>query len=337
MEIAVTGVTGFIGSHVFRAAAERGHDIRVLVRKPWNPPETKGTVSVFQGDVRDEESLRPFLRGADALIHVAGVNTPSSKQRDNIYSSNVEGARLILKTAQQAEVRRMVVTGSTAALGTRGRGKMNDEDTPFNLQNASTDYELSKYEEEKAVLDLHRNEGAPVIVVQPSACVGPGDEKPTYTGKLIIDYLQRKLPGYFDTRHNYVDVRDVAEGHLLALEKGEIGERYLLCGDDNILLSEFFGLLESLTGVKPPRLKLPLWMVFPLAYANHALWKITGTDPIIRISTAKRAWYDLYYSNQKAKKQLGYTTHNLRDALRDEIEWFLKNGRLDPQTIELRD
>lgn len=174
------------------------------------------------------------------------------------------------------------------------------------------------------------------MIVQPAACVGPGDIKPTNTGKLILDYINRKMPGYFDTRHNYVDVRDVAEGHLLALEKGETGERYLLCGDDNLLLSEFFDLIRSLTGTEPPRLKLPLWMVFPLAYANHVLWKITGRDPLVRISTAKRAWYDLYYSNRKAKEQLGYAPHSLRDALRDEIEWFLQNGRLDPRTVKLR-
>ena len=336
MEIAITGVTGFIGSHVFQAAARRGHDIRVLTRRPWDPPETSGSVSVFQGDVRDEAALQPFLEGADALIHVAGVNTPSSKQRENIFSSNVDGARLVLTTAHKAGLQKIVLTGSTAALGTQGRGQMNDEDTPFNLQHASTDYELSKHREEELALTLCREEGVPVVIAQPSACVGPGDEKPTFTGKLILDYLQRKLPGYFDTRHNYVDVRDVAEGHLLALEKGAVGERYLLCGDDNLLLSEFFDLLRDLTGVEPPRLKLPLWMVFPLAYANHVLWKISGIDPIIRISTAKRAWYDLYYSNRKAKEQLGYETHSLRDALRDEIEWFLENGRLDPQTVKLR-
>ncbi len=260
---------------------------------------------------------------------------PLSAQRENIFTSNVEGTKLILRAAKKAGVRRIVHTGSTAALGCAGRGKRNNEATPCNLWNASSDYERSKYLGEKTALELFAQEDIPVLIAQPAAAVGPGDAKPTYTGKLILDYLNRALPGYFDTRHNYVDVRSVAAGHLLALEKGEPGQRYLLCGDDNLLLSEYFALLRELTGVPPPRLKLPLLAVFPLAYACQALFHLTGRDPFIRVSTAKRAWCNLYYSNQKAKDQLGYAPRPLKDALRDEIEWFLRNGMLDPAKVKL--
>lgn len=333
MHIAITGASGYIGSHVVEQALNRGHTVRILVRHSIQNP-AKG-VQVCQGDLRDDKALIPFLDGADALLNVAGVNTPSSNQRDNIFSSNVEGVKLILRTAHQRGVKKIVHTGSTAALGCRGRGLVNDETTAFNLWNASTDYERSKYLGEEAALELHRKEGVPVLIAQPAACVGPGDIKPTYTGKLILDFINRKLPGYFDIRHNYVDVRDVAVGHLLALEKGNVGERYLLCGDDNILLSEFFAMITQLTGIPAPLLKLPLWMVFPLAYTNHILWKVTGKDPLIRVSTVKRAWMDMYYSNAKAKQVLGYSPRPLRLALRDEIEWFLARGHLNGSNIKL--
>ncbi len=333
--LCITGANGFIGSHVALQAAEKGYALRLLLRRDLRPELRDLGAQVFRGDVRNEAELAPFLDGADALLHVAGVNTPSSAQRENIFTSNVEGTKLILRAAKKAGVRRIVHTGSTAALGCAGRGKRNNEDTPFNLWNASTDYERSKYLGEKTALELFAQEDIPVLIAQPAAAVGPGDAKPTYTGKLILDYLNRALPGYFDTRHNYVDVRSVAAGHLLALEKGEPGQRYLLCGDDNLLLSEYFALLRELTGVPPPRLKLPLLAVFPLAYACQALFHLTGRDPFIRVSTAKRAWCNLYYSNQKARDQLGYAPRPLKDALRDEIEWFLRNGRLDPAKVKL--
>ena len=333
--LCITGANGFIGSHVALQAAEKGYALRLLLRRDLRPELRDLGAQVYRGDVRNQADLAPFLEGADALLHVAGVNTPSSAQRENIFTSNVEGTKLILRAAKNAGVRRIVHTGCTAALGCAGRGKLNSEDTPFNLWNASTDYERSKYLGEKTALELFAQEDSPVLIAQPAAAVGPGDAKPTYTGKLILDYLNRALPGYFETRHNYVDVRSVAAGHLLALEQGEPGQRYLLCGDDNLLLSEYFALLRELTGVPPPRLKLPLLAVFPLAYACQALFHLTGRDPFIRVSTAKRAWCNLYYSNQKAKDRLGYAPRPLKDALRDEIDWFLRHGMLDPAKVKL--
>ncbi len=339
MELAITGATGFIGSHVVDAALASGYRVRILVRSDsagmipaW---KFKG-VHVYQGDIRDASSLAPFLTGADALCHVAGVNTPTSRQKDNILSSNVDGTRLILQTAKKAGVKKIVYTGSAAALGSSRKGAMNNENTPFNLWNASTDYERSKYLGEKTALDLCARENVPVVIVQPSACVGPGDVKPTYTGKLILDFINRRLPGYFDIRNNFVDVRAVARGHLLALEKGCIGQRYLLCGDDNILLSEFFGMITEYTGVPAPRLKLPLWMVFPLAYACQFGWHLFRIDPFIRVSTVKRAWLNMHYDNSKAKSQLGFAPPSVRIALRDELQWMLDRGMLDRRQITLQ-
>jgi dihydroflavonol-4-reductase len=333
--LCLTGANGFIGSHVAGQAAAQGYRLRLLLRSDPQPAIRDLGAQIFRGDVRNDADLIPFLEGADALLHVAGVNTPSSSRRDDIFTSNVEGTKQILRAAHKAGVARIVHTGSTAALGCAGRGRMNDETTAFNLWNASTDYERSKYLGEKTALELFAQEGVPVMIAQPAAAVGPGDVKPTYTGKLIIDYIRRALPGYFDTRHNFVDVRSVAAGHLLVLEKGVLGERYLLCGDDNLLLSEYFALIQELTGVPPPKLKLPLLAVFPLAYVCQIAHKLTGKDPFIRVSTVKRAWCDLAYSNQKAKTQLGYAPLPLKDALRDEIEWFLRNGKLDPARVKL--
>jgi dihydroflavonol-4-reductase len=250
-------------------------------------------------------------------------------------SSNVDGVKQIISRAHQCGVRRIIHTGSTAALGCSGRGRMNNEDTAFNLWNASTDYERSKYLGEKAALELFKDQDVPVIIAQPAACVGPGDVKPTYTGKLIIDFINRSLPGYFDIRHNFVDVRDVALGHLLALEKGRLGERYLLCGDDNVLMSDYFTLITRLTGIPPPAIKLPLWMVLPMAYGFHVLGALTHKDPFIRVSTVKRALLDLRYDNAKAKRELGYAPRPLSVALFDEIKWFVDNGYL-PHSVQLK-
>lgn len=331
--LCITGANGFIGSHVALQAAEKGYALRLLLRRDLRPELRDLGAQVFRGDVRNEAELAPFLDGADALLHVAGVNTPSSAQRENIFTSNVEGTKLILRAAKKAGVRRIVHTGSTAAIGCAGRGKRNNEDTPFNLWNASTDYERSKYLGEKTALELFAQEDIPVIIVQPSACLGPGDIKPTYAGKLILDFVHGKLPGYFEIRHNFVDVRDVAQGHLLALENGIPGQRYALCGDQNLLFSEYLALLSDVTGSPPPRLKLPRWAVYPLALFCQLQSRLTGGEPFIRMSTLRRARLDMSFDNSKAKTKLGFAPRPIRSSIEDEIQWFRQQGLIRPDEI----
>jgi dihydroflavonol-4-reductase len=305
------------------------------VRTNVNRPDwTEKGVEVFKGDIRDEKALTPFLTGVDYLIHCAAVSTPFSKRRKEIMESNVDGVKLVLQTAKKQGVKKIVYTGSTAALGCAGRRKMINEETAFNLWSASNDYGRSKYLGEKAALALFQNEGVPVVIAEPAAAVGPGDIKPTYTGILIMDLVNGKIPAYFDIRHNFVDVRDVAYGHLLVLEKGNVGERYLLCGNDNICMSEFFKTICEMTGKKPPYFILPLWMVYPMAWGFKLLWKLTGIEPYIRLSTVKRARLDLYYDNTKAKTQLGYSPRPWKEALRDEIQWMIAHGYL--KNVELK-
>ena len=334
--VCITGANGFIGSHVARQAAAKGYRLRLLLRHEPQPAIRDLGAQVFRGDVRNDADLAPFLEGADALLHVAGVNTPSSSQRENIFTSNVEGTKQILRAANKAGIPRIVHTGSIVTLGCAGRGQTSNEDVPFNLWNASTDYERSKYLGEKTALDLFAQEGVPVLIVQPSACLGPGDVKPTYAGKLILDFIRGTLPGYFEIRHNYADVRDVAQGHLLALEKGVPGQRYSLCGDQNLLISEYFALLAELTGCPPPRLKLPLWAVYPLAVLCQMQSRLTGGDPFIRMSTVRRAWLDLSFDNAKAKSELGFAPRPIRSALEDEIQWFLAQGVIRPDELHRR-
>ena len=334
--LCITGANGFIGSHVAIQAAQKGYPLRLLLRSEPQPAVRNLGARIFRGDVRNDADLTPFLEGADALLHVAGVNTPSSSQRESIFTSNVEGTKQILRAAKRAGVQRIVHTGSVVALGCAGRGQTSNEDTPFNLWNASTDYERSKYLGEKTALDLFAQEGVPVLIVQPAACLGPGDVKPTYAGKLILDFVHGQLPGYFDVRHNYVDVRDVAQGHLLALEKGIPGQRYSLCGDQNLLISDYFALLSDVTGRPPPRLKLPLAAVFPLALLCELLSRLTGRDPFIRMSTVRKAWLDISFDNAKAKTQLGFAPRPIRSSLEDEIQWFLDQGRIRPDEIHRR-
>jgi dihydroflavonol-4-reductase len=331
MKIAITGASGYIGGHIVEQALRKGYEVRVLLRGELSRPdwEAKG-VEVFRGDVRDETALTPFLAGADYLIHSAAVNSPSSRQQKNIFDSNVEGTKLILRTAHRLGVKKIVHTGSSSTIGNAGKGKPCNEETPYNLWKISTDYERSKYLGEQAAIEAYREEGIPVVIAQPSVCVGPGDVKPTYTGRLIMDVINGKLPAHFDMRHNFVDVRDVAEGHFLVLEKGTPGERYLLCGDAdaNILMSEWFALICKLTGRKPPRIVLPLWVVFPMALMCQLLWKITGIDPYVRLTSVRRAWLDMCQDNSKARTQLGYSPRPLWESARDELRWMVDNGYL---------
>lgn len=326
MKLAITGASGFIGAHVVNAALERHYEVRILIRGDLqNTAWLQQGVEVFKGDIRDAAALEPFLRGADYLCNVAGVNTPLKSRQKEVFESNVDGVRQILTMAGDLGIKRIVHTGSTAALGCCGKGKMNNEDSAFNLWDISGDYERSKHLGEEAALKLFREKGIPVLIAQPSASLGPGDVKPTYTGQLIIDFITGKLPAYFDSRQNYVDVRDVALGHLLALEKGRLGERYLLC-NENLLFSEYFARITELTGVRAPKFKPPLWMALLMAYGLNVLAFATGTDPMIRVSSIKRAMLDLYYDNAKAKRELGFAPRNIRQSLYDEISWFLKEG-----------
>jgi len=335
VKLAVTGAGGFIGAHVVDAALERNYEVRILVRSDARNEEwrQKG-VEVFQGDLRDSESLKPFLRGADFLCNVAGVNTPLKSRQKEIFESNVDGVTRILTLAGELGVKRIVHTGSTAALGCAGKGRMNNEDTAFNLWDISGDYERSKHLGEEAALQLYKEKGIPVIIAQPSASLGPGDVKPTYTGQLIIDFVTRKLPAYFDSRQNYVDARDVALGHLLALEKGRLGERYLLC-NENLLFSEYFALITELTGVSAPKFKPPLGVALLMSYALNVLAVVTRRDPIIRSSSIKRAMLDLYYDNAKARKELGFAPRRIIHSLYDEIAWFVQEGYIK-EPISLR-
>lgn len=332
MKLAITGAGGFIGSHVVEAALDRKYEVRILVRSDtYNTSWAQRGVEVFKGDVRDSKALKPFLSHVDYLCHVAGVNTPLRSRQQDLYDSNVNGVAQILRMAAECGVRRIVHTGSTAALGCVGKGRMNNEEAVFNLWNSSGDYERSKYLGEKTAVELFQKEGIPVVIAQPSACLGPGDVKPTYTGQLIIDFITGRLPGYFDARQNFVDVRDVALGHLLALEKGRLGERYLLC-NENLLMSEYFSKITSLTGTRAPRIKPPLWLTLMMAYGFEVLGALTRKDPLIRVCSVKRAMLNLYYDNAKARQELGYAPRPILHSLHDEIQWFIQQGYLPADT-----
>jgi dihydroflavonol-4-reductase len=273
--LCITGANGFIGSHVAMQAAAKGYALRLLLRSEPQPAVRDLGARIFRGDVRNDADLAPFLEGADACC-TSPASHPLLPASAKTSTRNVEGTKQILRAARRPASSASSTPAARPASDAGRARQTNDEDTVFNLWNASTDYDAPSISARKPPSNSSRKKGVPVMIAQPAAAVGPGDVKPTYTGKLIIDYINRALPGYFDTRHNYVDVRSVAAGHLLVLEKGALGQRYLLCGDDNLLLSEYFALIRELTGVPPPKLKLPLLAVFPLAYACQALFMVTA-------------------------------------------------------------
>jgi dihydroflavonol-4-reductase len=328
MDVAfVTGASGFVGTAVARRLARAGHKVRALVRRSSNRRnlDVEG-LEAIEGDMRDCDALARGMDGARWVLHVAADYRLWARRPDEILHTNVEGTRAVLLAAKRAGVERIVYTSSVATLKLPCDGTLADESTGLEVNEAIGAYKRSKVAAEKLALACAR-EGLPVVIVNPSTPVGPRDLRPTPTGRMIVEAAAGRMPAYVDTGLNIVHVEDVAEGHMLALCRGRIGERYIL-GGENLTLAEILALIAGLVGRPPPRLQLPRAALLPLAYAAEGIAHMTGREPFITVDGLRMAKQRMFFSSGKAARELGYTARPAARALADAVAWFRQAGMI---------
>jgi dihydroflavonol-4-reductase len=327
MKALVTGATGFVGAAVARALLAAHWQVRVLARKGSDRRNLQGlAVDVEEGDLTDVDSLERAARGCVGLFHVAADYRLGAPDPSQLYRTNVEGTRNVLAAASRAGVQRIVYTSSVATIGIPADGTPGDEATPNSLGNMIGHYKRSKYLAEEVVMEAARA-GASVVIVSPSTPVGPGDVKPTPTGQLVLDAAAGRMPAYVDTGLNIVHVDDVAAGHLLAYERGNAGERYILGGQD-MTLREILAVISALAGRKPPRVRLPYAAVLPIAYLAEGYAKLSGRSGRITLEGVRMSRKRMFFSSAKAVRDLGYTFRPPVEAFKDAIRWYRENGLL---------
>lgn len=327
MHILVTGATGFIGSHITRLLVEQGERVRVLIRhtSPIDHLKSLKCEPVY-GDLTTPESLQAAVRGCEALFHVAADYRLWARNPQELYRTNVEGTRNLLCAAQEEGIRKIVYTSSVGVLGIPPDGSSGNEETPVSLDDMVGHYKRSKFLAEEEVRRFVREEGLPVVIVNPSTPVGEGDIKPTPTGKMIVDFLNRRMPAYVHTGLNLIDVRDVAQGHLLALERGKPGERYIL-GNANLTLRDILALLGEITGLKPPQLRLPYSLAYAAGWVDTWFFgHLLGREPHIPLEGVRMAAKYMYFDSSKAVRELGLPQSPVREALVRAVEWFRAHG-----------
>lgn len=327
MKALVTGATGFVGAAVARALEGAGWQVRALARSGSNRGNLRHLAAqVVEGDLGDPNSLRRALEGCEGLFHVAADYRLGARDPGPLYRTNVEGTRNILNAARGAGVARMVYTSSVATIGIPADGSAGDERTPAGLDDMIGHYKRSKYLAEAAVLDAAKR-GLPVVIVNPSTPVGPGDIKPTPTGQLILDAASGRMPAYVDTGLNIVHVDDVAAGHLLAFERGRVGERYILGGED-MTLEVLLAQIAALVGRPAPRIRLPYAAVLPIAYLAEAVASITGRSGRVTLEGVRMSRKRMYFSSAKAAAELGYRWRPPQQAFDAAVRWFRESGAL---------
>jgi dihydroflavonol-4-reductase len=329
MKTLITGATGFVGSAVLRQLLAAGHEVRALIRPKSDCRNIAGLpVEVVYGDLTDRKSLGQGVKGCSTLFHVAADYRLWVSRAEEMYEANVIGTRNIMDAALNAGINRVVYTSSVATLGFTPDGSPADEDTPVSLKNMIGHYKRSKFIAEAEVKRLVDEQHLPAIIVNPSTPIGPRDIKPTPTGRMIIDAASGRMPAYVETGLNLVHVDDVAIGHLLAFERGHVGERYIL-GGYNMTLKEIFCAAATLAGRRPPKICLPLNLVLPIALISE-VWAhlVTGREPRVTFTGVRLARKKMFFSIEKAKGFLGFNPRPVKEALHDAMDWFRENGYL---------
>ena len=320
--VLVTGATGFVGSAVVRAAHAAGYAVRALVRPSSRRDNLAGLdIELLEGDICDVRSLARALPGVRFLFHVAADYRLWARDSSQIMRTNVEGTRNVMDAALRAGVERIVHTSSVATLAPTAEGTPADESRALSEGSAIGAYKRSKVAAERLVEGMVSRVRLPAIIVNPSTPVGPRDIRPTPTGRVIVEAARGHIPAYVDTGLNLVHVDDVAQGHLAALARGKIGERYIL-GGSNVALAELLADVARLVGRSPPRVRLPRRLMFSLAVAAEALAHFTDREPLITVDGLRMARLRMFFTSARAERELGYRARPYQDGLRDAIEWF---------------
>jgi len=327
MPTLVTGATGFLGSHIVRKLAGRGDKVRILLRQSSKTVNIDGIdVEKVYGDVTDMESVRKAMEGCDTLYHAAGIVSFKQADYKKMEAVNVGGTYNVFTAAMEAGVKKAVYTSSIAAIGLKPGKEISDENTPFDLKGTDIEYILSKYRAEQEALRFVEK-GLPLVIVNPSLVIGAGDVYVSTTG-IILWYCKRRLPGYTDGGINLVDAEDVAEGHLLAAEKGRIGEKYIL-SNRNITIKELFEVMEKVTGIPRPKLKIPYPLAYAGAYMAEKIFGISAPNYVaMDIDSIKGSKHFWYVDNSKAVRELGFKPVPLELTIERTVKWFKEHGYL---------
>jgi dihydroflavonol-4-reductase len=323
----VTGATGFIGSAVARTLLRRGYRVRALARPNSDRRNLANlSVEIAEGSLEDAASLARAVAGCRYVYHVAADYRIWVPDPASMFRANVVGTRDLLTAALEAGVERVVYTSSVATLGLVPEGSA-DEETPSSVEDMIGPYKRSKFEAEEVVRGLAQERGLPVVIVNPSTPLGPGDIKPTPTGRIILQAARGQMPAYVDTGLNIVHVDDVAEGHLVAAEKGRIGQRYIL-GGENMSLAEILAEVAQAVGIRPPRLRLPHSVLFPVAVGAELAARVTGREPFLTLDGVRMSRKKMYFTSEKASREFGYRPRPGREAIADAVSWFRAIGYL---------
>jgi dihydroflavonol-4-reductase len=331
MNCFVTGASGFIGANLMHELAARGHRIKALLRPGADLRGLEGVrFESVEGDISDRALLERSLSGCDCCFHVAASYHLWLKDYSTMYAANVEGTRNVLEAAGAAGCNRVVYTSTVGCIGLpkaqNGDLIPTDETCPTSELQMSNHYKRSKWQAEQVALEL-AHKGLPIVIVNPSAPVGPRDVKPTPTGKVIVDFLNRAMPAYLDTGLNWVHVRDVAIGHILAAEKGRVGERYILGNSGgNWTMAEAFAVLEEITGIAAPKVRIPYSVALSAAYVDECISKFSGKPPRAPLAGVRMARYKMFFDASKAIRELGMPQTPPKQALADAVEWFRSKG-----------
>jgi dihydroflavonol-4-reductase len=329
MTTLVTGASGFIGSHLTRLLVQHGHQVRAFVRPTSRVDALQGlSIDVVRGDLRDRAALDAAIRGAAWVFHVAADYRLWARNPREIYDNNVEGTRRLLDACRAAGVERLIYTSSVATLAAPRWGSLADERTVGQLDEMAGAYKRSKLLAELLVLEAASN-AVPAVVVNPTTPVGPGDWKPTPTGRIIVDFLRGRMPAYVQTGLNLVPVEDVAAGHLLAGQRGRVGERYIL-GARNMTLKEIFDALAAVSGRPAPKIRIPLTLAFAIGSASEALARFTGHEPRVPLDGVRMARRPMFVDGSKARRELEFTPGSVESALERAVTWYINRGYAAP-------
>ena len=323
----ITGATGFVGSAIARALLREGFALRALVRRESPRTNLAGLeVDVIEGDMRDKDVVFAAAQGVRYVFHVAADYRLWARHPKEIMRANVEGTRVVMEAARGAGAERIVYTSSVATLALREDGAPADETRPLAEAEAVGTYKRSKIAAERLVEEMI-GDGLPAIIVNPSTPIGPRDLRPTPTGRMIIEAASGRVPAFVDTGLNLVHVDDVAAGHVAALRRSRIGERYIL-GGDNMTLAELLSTIARLMGASPPRVRLPRWPIYPVAFAAQAIALVTKREPFLTLDGLRMSKHRMFFTSAKAERELGYKARPAAEGLRDAIDWFRQAGFL---------